>query len=86
MLDILDYTTQQLVSDANFWDHIAHHLDQPTEFKGVSFVSSVKFIEQNLLPRFAKVTLILGLSDNGVYSIGKRLTQLNERNKFVEYG
>lgn len=86
MLDILDYTKQKLISDADFWRFAEEHLDNPVEFKGVSFVSSIKFIEGQLLPRYDKVTLILGLSDNGANSIGKRMMQLTDRNEFVKYG
>lgn len=86
MLDILDYTTQKLLSDADFWEFTDSHLDQPTEFRGVSFVSSIKFIEQYLLPRYPRVTLVLGLSDNGAASIGQRMSQLTDRNDFVKYG
>lgn len=86
MLDILDYTKQELISDADFWQSAGEHLEKPTEFRGVSFVSSIKFIEEQLLPRYDKVTLILGLSDNGKESIGKRMRQLNDRTEFVNYG
>ncbi|MBB1079134.1 phospholipase D family protein [Limosilactobacillus sp. STM2_1] len=86
MLDILDYTKQELVSNADFWQFAQSHIEKPTEFKGVSFVSSIKFIEENLLSRYEKVTLILGLSDNGTNSIGQRLAQLTDRNEFVKYG
>lgn len=86
MLDILDYTKQELISDADFWKFASEHLEKPTEFRGVSFVSSIKFIEEQLLPRYDKVTLILGLSDNGKESIGKRMRQLNNRTEFVNYG
>lgn len=86
MLDILDYTKQELISDADFWKFASEHLEKPTEFRGVSFVSSIKFIEKQLLPRYDKVTLILGLSDNGKESIGKRMRQLNDRTEFVNYG
>lgn len=55
-------------------------------FGGVSFVSSIKFIEKALLPRYSKIILILGLSDNGTDSIGQRLSQLTDRNAFVQYG
>ncbi len=85
MLDILDYTEQKLISDADFWQFAEEHLDKSVEFKGVSFVSSIKFIEEQLLPRYDKVTLILGLSDNGKESIGKRMRQLNDRTEFVNY-
>lgn len=86
MLDILDYTKQELISDADFWQFASEHLENPTEFRGVSFVSSIKFIDEQLLPRYDKVTLILGLSDNGKESIGKRMRQLNDRTEFVNYG
>lgn len=86
MLDILDYTKQTLVTDADFWKFADEHIQKPTEFKGVSFVSSIKFIEKYLLPRYQSVTLILGLSDNGTASIGQRMAQLTDRNKFVKYG
>lgn len=86
MLDILDYTKQELISDADFWKFASEHLEKPTEFRGVSFVSSIKFIEEQLLPRYDKVTLILGLSDNGKESIGKQMRQLNDRTEFVNYG
>ena len=86
MLDILDYTKQELISDADFWKFAGEHLEKATEFRGVSFVSSIKFIEEQLLPRYDKVTLILGLSDNGKESIGKRMRQLNDRTEFVNYG
>lgn len=86
MLDILDYTKQELISDADFWKFAGEHLEKPTEFRSVSFVSSIKFIEEQLLPRYDKVTLILGLSDNGKESIGKRMRQLNDRTEFVNYG
>lgn len=86
MLDILDYTKQTLVTDADFWKFADEHIQKPTEFKGVSFVSSIKFIEKYLLPRYQSVTLILGLSDNGTASTGQRMAQLTDRNKFVKYG
>lgn len=86
MLDILDYTKQTLVTDADFWKFADEHIQKPTEFRGVSFVSSIKFIEKYLLPRYQSVTLILGLSDNGTASIGQRMAQLTDRNKFVKYG
>lgn len=86
MLDILDYTKQTLVTDANFWKFTDEHIKDATEFRGVSFVSSIKFIEKYLLPRYQSVTLILGLSDNGTASIGQQLAQLTDRNQFVQYG
>ncbi|MGN1282660.1 MAG: phospholipase D family protein [Limosilactobacillus sp.] len=86
MLDILDYTKQALVTDADFWKFTNEHIQKPTEFRGVSFVSSIKFIEKYLLPRYQSVTLILGLSDNGTASIGQQLAQLTDRNQFVQYG
>lgn len=86
MLEILDYQRQSLISDANFWQFVDDNINEPTEFSWVSFVSSIKFIEEELLPRFAKVTLILGLTDNGANSIGKRMRQLTDRTTVVKYG
>ena len=77
---------QKLVRNADFWQFADEHLQSPTTFRGVSFISSIKFIERYLLPRYQSVTLVLGLSDNGTASIGQRLTQLTERNEFVKYG
>ena len=48
MLDILDYTKQELISDADFWKFAGEHLEKATEFRGVSFVSSIKFIITHL--------------------------------------
>lgn len=86
MLEILDYQQQALVTDADFWEFVDHHITGPTEFSGVSFVSSIKFIEEELLPRFTKVTLILGLTDNGADSVGKRMRQLTDRTAVAQYG
>ena len=86
MLEILDYQQQSLVTEADFWKFVDDNISKPTEFSGISFVSSIKFIEEELLPRFAKVTLILGLTDNGANSIGKRLRQLTDRTAIVKYG
>ena len=33
MLDILDYTKQELISDADFWQFAGEHLEKPTEFR-----------------------------------------------------
>lgn len=85
MLEILDNRRQSLLSDVNFWKFIDENIEKPTEFNGVSFVSSIKFIEKELLPRFPKVTLILGLTDNGANSIGKRMRQLTDRTKVAKY-
>lgn len=85
MLEILDNRRQSLLSDADFWKFIDENIEKPTEFNGVSFVSSIKFIEKELLPRFPKITLILGLTDNGANSIGKRMRQLTDRTKVAKY-
>lgn len=74
MLDILDYPKQKLISDADFWQFAQTHLGDAKEFQAVSFVSSINFIEKELLPRFEKVTLVLGLSDDGAHPIGNRLS------------
>ena len=87
-LDIIDHPNEQLIQNANFWQLIDQLNQQNnfSEFYGVSFVSSIKFIEKYLLPRFQKITLILGLTDNGKNSIGKRIDQLlNKRKDVVQY-
>ncbi|MDH5099731.1 phospholipase D family protein [Lactobacillus kefiranofaciens] len=87
-LNVLDHPQKKLISNANFWQLIDQqcHENNFTNFKGISFVSSIKFIETYLLPHFSKITLILGLSDNGQNSIGKRIDQLlNKRKNIIEY-
>lgn len=85
MLEILDRQQEKLIDNADFWDFVSKKLEKPTDFKGVSFVSSIKFIEKELLPRFERVTLILGLSDNGADSVGKRMRQLTNRTAVAKY-
>lgn len=87
-LDIIDHHQQKLIQNADFWKIIDQECQKNNfnEFRGISFVSSIKFIETYLLPRFSRITLILGLSDNGQNSIGKRIDQLlNKRKNLVEY-
>lgn len=87
-LDIIDHPNEKLIQNANFWQLIDQLNKQNnfSEFYGVSFVSSIKFIEKYLLPRFQKITLILGLTDNGKNSIGKRIDQLlNKRKDVVQF-
>ena len=87
-LEILNRTDQKLIPNANFWQLLdkQRELNTFSEFKGISFISNIKFIEKNLLPRFDQVTLILGLTDNGTNSIGKRIDQiLNKRRDLIEY-
>ena len=85
-LDIIDHHQQKLIQNADFWKIIDQECQKNNfnEFRGISFVSSIKFIETYLLPRFSRITLILGLSDNGQNSIGKRIDQLlNKRKNLV---
>ena len=87
-LEILNHTDQKLISNADFWQLVDFQRESNkfSEFKGISFVSNIKFIEKNLLPRFDQITLILGLTDNGSNSIGKRIDQiLNKRRDLIEY-
>lgn len=87
-LNIIDHPKKKLLQNINFWQLIDQIRTQnnAVEFQGISFVSSIKFIENHLLPRFSKITLILGLTDNGKNSIGKRIDQLlTKRNSMVEY-
>lgn len=87
-LNVINRPEKKLLPNADFWQLInqIQSENEMTEFHGVSFVSSIKFIEKYLLPRFQKITLILGLTDNGKNSIGKRIDQLlNKRNNLVEY-
>lgn len=87
-LYIIDRVHEKLIKKANFWDIIDQNNKQEklSKFEGISFVSSISFIEENLLPRFSDITLILGLSDNGKDSIGKQIRQLmTERVKMAEF-
>lgn len=87
-LEILNHTDQKLISNADFWQlvDLQRESNKFSEFKGVSFISNIKFIEKNLLPRFDQITLILGLTYNGSNSIGKRIDQiLNKRRDLIEY-
>lgn len=87
MLYILARPQQQLHQNADFWEYTETRLKTATEFRGVSFLSSVSFIEKYLLPRYSRVTLILGLSDNGKDSFGKRLAaHLNGSGNFLDGG
>ena len=72
-LQILDREKNKLYSDGNFWE--LSRKEENNCFYGVSFVSSIKFIEENLLPFYQDVELILGLSDNGNNSIGQRMQE-----------
>lgn len=86
MLEIIDYNQKELLPNAKFWELVQNKMPNAQCFKGISFVSSVNFIESNLLTRFPKVTLILGLSDNGKNSIGERMDELFERrSQIVNY-
>ncbi|WP_367341830.1 phospholipase D family protein [Limosilactobacillus sp.] len=74
MLIVSDNEKGKLIAPADFWQLVG---DQPyQDFRGVSFVSSVKFIEEHLLPQFANIELILGLSDNGKNPIGQKLSSV----------
>lgn len=76
-LQILDREKNKLYSDGNFWE--LSRKEENDCFYGVSFVSSIKFIEENLLPFYQDIELILGLSDNGNNSIGQRMQELMDK-------
>ena len=83
-LQILDREKNKLYSDGNFWE--LSRKEENDCFYGVSFVSSIKFIEENLLPFYQDIELILGLSDNGNNSIGQRMQELmDKRVSWVNY-
>ena len=83
-LQILDREKNKLYSDGNFWE--LSRKEENNCFYGVSFVSSIKFIEENLLPFYQDIELILGLSDNGNNSIGQRMQELmDKRVSWVNY-
>lgn len=78
-LSIFDLTNNKLVNNANFWDYCP--AGRYTNFSGISFVSNLKFVQNNLLPRFANINLVLGLSDNGENPTGKFLEGLMSKRK-----
>ena len=83
-LQILDRGKNKLYSDGNFWE--LSRKGENNCFYGVSFVSSIKFIEEKLLPFYQDIELILGLSDNGNNSIGQRMQELmDKRVSWVNY-
>ncbi|OTF88979.1 hypothetical protein A8C46_08180 [Ligilactobacillus salivarius] len=83
-LQILDREKNKLYSDGNFWE--LSRKEENDCFYGESFVSSIKFIEENLLPFYQDIELILGLSDNGNNSIGQRMQELmDKRVSWVNY-
>lgn len=63
MVEIFDINRTEYNSETNLWQLC--DLQKFDTFNGISFVSNLKFIERYLLPRFKKINLILGLSDNG---------------------
>lgn len=78
-LSIFDVTNNELVNNADFWDYCP--AGRYTNFSGISFVSNLKFVQNNLLPRFANINLVLGLSDNGKNPTGKFLAGLMSKRK-----
>lgn len=81
-LSIYDITKNQWNNNVNFLDYCK--AGKYSIFNGISFVSNLKFIEKNLLPRFANINLILGLSDNGNDPIGEFLNGImSDRANFV---
>lgn len=79
MLTVYDLKNQQMLQQPNFWD-LTTGFDS---FRGVSFVGSFKIIENELLPRFKTIKLILGMEDNRtgqkmeqVYNVPRRVQEL----------
>lgn len=58
-----------MTPQANFWDLVTGY----ETFSGVSFVGSFKILEEELLPRFRQVNLVLGMEDR---KTGQNLDQL----------
>ena len=69
MLSIYDIKQQRMLDQPDFLALI----DDYRTFAGVSFVGSFKIIEQELLPRFKQVDLILGMEDR---KTGRSLAQV----------
>lgn len=69
MLAIYDLNHHEMLKAPDFWALT----DGFTSFRGVSFVGSFKIIEEELLPRFKKVDLILGMEDQ---QTGQKMEQL----------
>lgn len=74
MLIVSDNEKGQLIAPADFWQLVGDQHYQ--HFYGVSFVFSVKFIKNHLLPQFDNIELVLGLSDNGKEPIGQKLSSV----------
>lgn len=75
MLTIYDLKNNVMLKQPDFFK-LVEGFDT---FEGVSFVGSFKIIEQELLPRFNQINLILGMEDQ---KTGKNLNQLlNVSNK-----
>lgn len=78
MLSIYDIKQQRMLDQPDFLALI----DDYRTFAGVSFVGSFKIIEQELLPRFKQVDLILGMEDR---KTGRSLAQVfNLEDKLAE--
>lgn len=69
MLRIYDLKNQQMLTKPDFWKLTEGFVS----FRGVSFVGSFKVIEQELLPRFQQVKLILGMEDR---QTGQKMEQI----------
>lgn len=69
MLRIYDLKNQQMLTKPDF----GKLTEGFVSFRGVSFVGSFKVIEQELLPRFQQVKLILGMEDR---QTGQKMEQI----------
>lgn len=80
MLTIYDLKKQTMLKDPEFFDLTKGY----DTLSGVSFVGSFKIIEQELLPRFKQIKLILGMEDQ---KTGQNLNQffdISRRTKEIE--
>ena len=68
MLTIYDLKKQTMLTQPEFFDLTTAY----DTLSGVSFVGSFKIIEQELLPRFKQIKLILGMEDQ---KTGQNLNQ-----------
>lgn len=88
MLSIYDLNNQVMLKDSDFFS-LTNGFDT---FSGVSFVSSFKILEKELLPRFKNIKLILGMEDqktgqslNQLFDISRRVKEIkNASDEFMK--
>ncbi len=77
MLTIYNFNKQQMLNQPDFFSL----LDGYDYFEGVSFVSSFKIIDRELLSRFKQVNLILGLEDQQTSQAMNQFFNISQRAK-----